>query len=129
MYDLNGALLSSRDITLTPLRRFDVQTGWADPGPGFIGSVEVVPANPDSPYLAQLYYYGSDNSIANNSATFSYAAGENTQGGISYRTYVPVSTQGDALNFLVVTNTDDVPQEVRAWFIFTNLQGILVEFV
>lgn len=107
LYDVSGSLIESRNLTLPPRGRFDTQAGHENPGLGAIGSVEVVPADPSVPYLAQLYYYGTGDFFGLDENRFFYAAGETTQTPVTFRTSVPVSTGGLGSNFLVITNTEN----------------------
>ena len=112
LYDLDGQRESTQTFTLAPGRRFDVQGGHVVPGLGNIGAAEVVPADPNADYLAQLYTYGADGPVATLAPTFSYAIGEQASPGESVTSYVAISTGGSATNYLVLTNTETSTKSV-----------------
>ncbi|MDD2942445.1 MAG: hypothetical protein PHC51_05690 [bacterium] len=105
IYGQTGGLLQSSDVIIPPRGRRDRQAGHQVPGIGHVGLVEVVPADQQSPYLAQLFSYNSDGEIAVLAPTWSFAGGATTGAGVSDTQYVPVSSGSGALNWINVANT------------------------
>jgi len=110
LYDLSGNLIESTTFTLPPLGRQDVQAGHENPGPGFTGMVEVIPADPSAEYIAQLFRYGIPDPT--DLSTFDYAMGFQATNGKIGCQMVNVSSGGGGQNWLVVANAESSAQSL-----------------
>ena len=120
IYNTTGDLVSMEAFSIPPMGRFDVQAGHVIPGPANQGLVEVVPQDLNAPYITQLSRYGGDSPAGINPSTYSF--GTSSVGNIGYNTEIvaPVSSGGQAQNWLIVSNTASVPTSVSVEFLDYN---------
>ena len=110
LYSLAGSLIETETFTLPPLGRQDLQAGHENPGPGFTGLVEVVPADPAAEYIAQLFRYG----LPDQSDPFTYDFGMGFQASMGKHgcQMLNVSSGGGGDNWLVVANAEASAQNL-----------------
>lgn len=99
-YNQLGELLSSSRVEIPGFGRVDVDGGHVNPGPLNVGFNEIIPDDPDSPYIGQLMRYGN-----NASGGYNFAFPLAAKAGTGRTIHVPISRDYDAQNWLEVVNT------------------------
>ena len=123
-YDQEGRLLLRRNVHVPALGRADVDGGHASIGLSVVGLHQIEPADPKTPYLAQLIRYGSKAVAGELPLSFDFAFALAARAGTGRTTYVPISSKFGEHNWLEVSNTLAMPVEVAIKFIKENGQEI-----
>ncbi len=63
-YSQTGQLIRTEGLAVPPLGRRDLSAGHENPGPGLVGLIEIVPADTEAPYAAQVTRYGASGPIS-----------------------------------------------------------------
>ena len=113
LYDQAGTLVFSENIGIPPFGRRDRQAGHELPN-GTVGLVEVIPDDPTTEYIAQLFYYSQNAAPDEFPDSFSFALGGEsretltddhvvtTSRGASGQSWVSVANSGTTAAFVVV---------------------------
>lgn len=117
IYDTAGNLASTESFVVPPLGRFDVQAGHVVPGPSNQGLVEVIPTDPNAPFITQISRYGADSPAGVFPSSFSFATTSVGSDGFLSEIVAPVSSGGGAMNWVVVTNTAAAPTTALVEFL------------
>ncbi len=114
--DTSGAVVDAAEVVVGPKNRYDTQGGHVIPGKLKSGSIELIPHDPTSPYLAQVHNYNADDAFAVFANTFSFASGVTMRGGANYTQYVNISSGGGGFDWLVLSNLEDSTTAVELEF-------------
>lgn len=115
-YNESGVEIDSQHIVVGPLARQDVEAGHVNPGTYRYGLNEVIPDDPEAPYLTQLFRYGGNSTPQYAPSTYSFAFPLLGRGGTARTLYAPISRGADGENWLEVTSTGSGTDEVRVSF-------------
>jgi len=117
LYDTLGNLVSSQALSVPAMGRFDVQGGHITPGAANQGLVEVIPSDPNAPFITQVSRYGGDAPAGVAPASFSFASTSVGNDGFTSEIVAPVSSGGGAQNWVIVTNTASTATSVLVEFL------------
>ncbi len=139
VFNQEGVLKASRDITLQPLGEFDVQAGheFID-GSGKVVEgvflVEVIPQDPLAPYYLSVSRYSSNSLPGVDPETYNYALSIDGLSGTTDRIFAPIANSLPQIsglteipiltNWLEVVNVDSIPAEIE--FIFKSAEGAVL---
>ena len=119
LYDMDGTPFRSFRASVPALGRRDLRIGAEIVSDRLFGLVEVVPDNESISYIAQLYHYGTQEP-----SSFSFASGTEARVGSESQQNVPISSGGNADNWLALANSSAIPAAVSLR-VFSN-QGELL---
>lgn len=123
-YAQDGSLLSQNVVSIPALGRTDFEAGHINPGPGFVGLIQIEPADPAAPYLAQLMRYGGNAPAGRTASAYSFAFPLLAHAGNGESQRAIISTGAGAMNWLEVANVLGSPISVTLEFFDAN--GTLV---
>lgn len=118
-FDMAGNPIRVKPYDVAAFRRIDLDGGHSFPGPSHVGTHEIIPLDPQAPYLAQLTRYGFDYA-----GGYTFAFPLIARAGNGQATTLPISNRFDSQNWVELTNTEDQPVNVEV-HVF-NSQGELV---
>ena len=114
-YSQTGQLLNSRQISVPALGRQDLDGGHGE-GSSVVGLNEIVPANADAQYKAELVRYGADAPAGHISSSYSFAFPLLAKAGGAVEQWVPISSGAGGQNWVEVINTANQATEVTVTF-------------
>lgn len=100
-YDQSGGILSESSMSISSYGRVDIDGGHVNPGPAYVGLLEIIPDS-GTEYVAQLMRYGYARENG-----FDFAFPLDASSGFSSASALPLSTTGNAQNWLEVTNASN----------------------
>ena len=111
-YNQAGAFLTSRRVSVSPFGRVDIEAGHEVPGSAQVGLNEIIPDDASAPYFANLVRYGAGSSPDRYAFAYPLTAtkGETTP------VFAPISTGGEAQNWVEIVNSDSALLLVNAQF-------------
>ncbi|HQH28748.1 MAG TPA: hypothetical protein PLP17_15245, partial [Oligoflexia bacterium] len=112
-YDRDGVLIESVRTLVPPQGRRDIEGGHAVPGPNQVGLLEIVPDDPESRYIAQVFHYGQNSPIGVMPTDFNFAMGESSRSGSALVQYAVVSTGAGSTNWIAIANTAAEPEAIQ----------------
>ena len=115
-YDLPGNLLDTRQVVVPPFGRIDLSAGHVNPGPSNVGQHIITPDDVASPYIAQLFRYGSDAPATSVPSRYFFAFPLLSRPGNGETQYAPISIGGGSDNWLELVNTQQAPVNVDLSF-------------
>ncbi|MCA9228736.1 MAG: hypothetical protein KDA47_24135, partial [Planctomycetales bacterium] len=122
-YDEQGQQIGTFHIVVGPLARQDIEGGHQNPGTYRYGLNEILPDDPGSPYISQLFRYGGNAPPSAAPSTYSFAFPLLGRAGTAQSIYGPISSGAGGENWLEVTSTGANTDNIRVSF-YANAGGL-----
>jgi len=112
LYARNGELLHEESFSVPPLGRRDFEAGHVNPGPGHYGLIEIIPADPNADYLAQILRTGTNANLGELPTSYPFALMLQAKKSSANCQWGHLSRGASAQNWLAISNTSDESAEV-----------------
>lgn len=122
-YNENGEQIGNYHLVVGPLGRQDIEGGHQNPGTYRYGLNEIIPDDPTSPYISQLFRYGGNAPPTAAPSTYSFAFPLLGRAGTARAVYAPISNGAGGENWVEITSTGADTDEVRVQF-YSNADGL-----
>lgn len=103
----DGRLIDSKTFWVNAHGRHDVQGGHERPGPGYVGLIEILPKEPETRYVAQVFRYSQDSFGGSLPSEYTYALASPAREARSACRWLGVSKAADGENWIVISNASD----------------------
>ncbi|MCB0324663.1 MAG: hypothetical protein KDD69_13870 [Bdellovibrionales bacterium] len=118
-YDVSGRVIRSVVQAIAPGGRVDIDGGHQFAGPSVVGLHQILPINPDVPYLAQLIRYGAGED------GYRFAFPLVARAGTGRPVVIPIGTHNGQDTWIELVNVLHRPVRVEA--VFLSDDGTLLE--
>ena len=100
-----GGVLSSKTVTVAGFARADIDGGHGFAGPNVVGLHQIVPADPQAPYIAQLNRYGANAAQAYAASGYRFAFPLVAHAGTGVPVALPLHAGATEDTWLEISNT------------------------